>query len=402
MKAGSGVAQPMHFDGKHTAGLDGGGGPRRRALWALATLALLVAAFTVPPDPAAAGDFRSVGEPRTFERAPGIHEFVFEATVGPSRFDRIALHRFTGGAHPPIVMLYLPGTNMNGEAEDDDPRYSLKLYFAQHGVDLWALDYRTHFIPPQTPQEQLAELKGWTNELFDSDIDTVARCIIAKTGRDRIFVSGFSRGVSFAYVYAAEHPARVQGLLMFDGGILNGRHDSPPPGIYASDVSGKHLTWDKRQTLLKMVIENPSGRAPLPQFKTASENLAHVVYYSAGFGGKGGLANPFDGFSNMDALARTLISYDRYWPMVQDYEDALGAKRAEELANSKIPVLAFSSTNIAPDWAERVAKAAASTGSSDVTVKRLVGWGHLDLICGAHAEREVFAPAIEWVRRHQR
>lgn len=151
-----------------------------------------------------------------------------------------------------------------------------------------------------------------------------------------------------------------------------------------------------------MVIENPGGPAPIPEYKTAGENLAHVVYYSAGFGGKGGLANPLGGFSNLDALARTLISYDRYWPIVQDYEDALGAKDAEALANSKIPVLAFSSTNIAPDWAERVAKSAASTGSSDVTVKRLAGWGHLDVICGAHAEEEVSDPAIEWLRRHQR
>lgn len=299
-------------------------------------------------------------------------------------------------------MLYLPGTNMNGKAEDEDPRYSLKLYFAQHGVDLWALDYRTHFIPPETPREQLTELKEWTNERFESDIDTAARYIIAKTGHQRIFVSGFSRGASFAYVYAAEHPAGVQGLLVFDGLTLNDHHGSPAPGVYASDVGGKHLTWDKRQTLLKMVIENPGGPAPISEYKTASENLAHVVYYSAGFGGKGGLANPFGGFSNLDALARTLISYDRYWPVVQDYEAASGAQHAKALANSKIPVIAFSSTNIAPDWAERVAKSAASTGSSDVTVKRLAGWGHLDLICGAFAEQEVFAPAVKWLRQHQR
>ncbi|HXZ88766.1 MAG TPA: hypothetical protein VEF07_09355 [Candidatus Binataceae bacterium] len=377
-----------------------------RILCALAVLVLLIAAFAARSDPAAARDFTSPGEARSFKLAPGVHEFVFEASVGPSRFDRIALHRFTSGArppaHPPIVMLYLPGTNMNGEAEDDDPRYSLKLYFAQHGVDLWALDYRTHFIPPQTPAEQLAELKDWTNELFESDIDAAARYIIAKTGRSRIFVSGFSRGASFAYLYASEHPERLQGLLVFDGLILDDRRGSPPPGVYASDVGGKHLTWDKRQTLLKMVIENPNGRAPLPEYKTASENLEHVVYYSAGFGGKGGLANPLGGFSNLDALARTLISYDRYWPIVQDYEDASGTEHAKALANSKIPVIAFSSTNIAPDWAERVTKSAASTGSSDVTVKRLAGWGHLDVICGSHAEQEVFAPAVQWLRQRQK
>ena len=81
---------------------------------------------------------------------------------------------------------------------------------------------------------------------------------------------------------------------------MNNNHKSPPAaGIYATDVAGKHLTWDKRQALLKMVIENPGQAAPIPQFKTAGDNLAHVVYSSAAFGGKGGLANPYGGFTNL-------------------------------------------------------------------------------------------------------
>jgi hypothetical protein len=65
-------------------------------------------------------------------------------------------------------------------------------------------------------------------------------------------------------------------------------------------------------------------------------------------------------------------------------------------------VIAFSSTNISKDWPERVTKSASSTGSSDVTAKRLAGWGHLDVICGTHAEEQVFEPALEWLRRHRK
>jgi pimeloyl-ACP methyl ester carboxylesterase len=355
---------------------------------------------------AAAADFDSVGAPRNFRSAPGVHETVFQATRGSSPFDHIALHRYArdsrSSAHPSIVMLYLPGTNMNGEAAIDDPRYALEIYFAQQSVDLWALDYRTHFIPQQTPPDRLIELRDWTDELFESDIDMAAQYVMQRTARNRIFVAGFSRGATFAYLYAAQHPKHVQGLVIFDGMLADGREGAPPPGDYTTDVGGRHLTWDKRQTLLRMVIENPVGRAPIPKYKTAGDNLANVVYYSAGFGGKGGLANPFGGFSDLNALARTLIGYDRYWPIVQDYKDPEASKHAEALAKSKIPVIAFSSTNIAPDWPQRVAKSAASTGSKDVTVKRLTGWGHLDLICGSHAEQQVFAPAVEWVKRHQR
>jgi pimeloyl-ACP methyl ester carboxylesterase len=348
--------------------------------------------------------FEAIGKPRNFTTAQGVYEFVFEEQRGPSSFDRIGLHRITFGpvpaAHPAMVMLYLPGTNMNGEIAMDEPRYSLPLYMASHRVEFWALDYRTHFVPPSTPLAGLTELQTWTNEMFEADISAAVRFVLATSKAKQIFVAGFSRGVLFAYLYAAAHPQNVRGLVIFDGGIGHGRRGSPPPGIYADDVSGRHLTWDKRQALMRLVIENPNAPAPLPQFKSAADNLDHVVYDSAGFGGKGGLANPVAGLADPSVLARVLIRYDRYWPNVQDYEDSFTPLMAESLKNSKIPVLAFSSTNIALDWEQGVAKSAATTGSDDVTVKILRDWGHLDIVCGTRAEGQVFAPALDWLKRH--
>jgi len=350
--------------------------------------------------------FARVSAARSFVKAPGVHEFIFEARRGPSGFDRIALHHVasadTSSEPHGSVMLYLPGTNMNGAVAPDDPHYSLPLYMAMHGVDFWALDYRTHFIPAATAQAELAELKGWTSELFESDIDTAARFICAATNRDRIFISGFSRGVDLAYLYAAMHPARVDGLILFDGAIGHGRRGSPPSGLYATDVGGKHLTWEKRSSLLKLVIENPTAPAPLPKYRNASDNLAHVVFESAAFGGKGGLANPFGGYTNVSVIARVLLQYDRYWPVIQDYENPFTRALAQTLRSSKIPVLAFSSTNIAADWPAWVTRSASATGATDVTVEKLNGWGHLDVICGTQAEQEVFAPTVAWLRRHRK
>jgi pimeloyl-ACP methyl ester carboxylesterase len=297
-------------------------------------------------------------------------------------------------------MLYLPGTNMNGEVAIDDPRYSLALYLASRGVDFWTLDYRTHFVPSSIPSTRLSALQTWTNEMFEADISAAARFVVATSRRSQIFLAGFSRGVLFAYLYAAAHPENVRGLVIFDGAIGHGRRGSPPPGIYADDVSGKHLTWDKRQVLMRLVIENPAGPAPIPQFKSAADNLNHVVFDSAGFGGKGGLANPLAGLADPSVLARVLIRYDRYWPNVQDYEDSFTPSMANSLKNSRIPVLAFSSTNISPAWSQSVAKSAASTGANDVTIKVLNGWGHLDIICGTSAEQQVFAPVLSWLKRH--
>ena len=297
-------------------------------------------------------------------------------------------------------MLYLPGTNMNGEVALDDPHYSLPLYLASHGVDFWALDYRTHSVPPSTPPAGLAEMQTWTNEMFEADISAAMRFVMASTKRKHIFLAGFSRGASFAYLYAAAHPEGVKGLIILDGAIDHGRSGSPPRGIYADDVGGKHLTWDKRQELMQLVIKNPDAPAPIPQFKTAADNLNHVAFASAGFGGKGGLSNPFAGLADPAVLARVLVKYDRYWPNIQDYENSFTPAILDSLRHSQIPVLAFSSTNIGAEWPSRVASSAKSTGAKDVTVRILKNWGHLDVICGTAAERQVFVPTLSWLNEH--
>jgi pimeloyl-ACP methyl ester carboxylesterase len=374
-----------------------GGGPGSRAADATPAKAL-----------AASAEFQPVGARRSFAGLPPwVHEWSYELQRGPSPFDRIALHRYSHGAHPPqhpgIVMLYLPGTNMNGEVSVIDLHHSLPLFMANHGVDFWALDYRTHFIPRATPVADLSELKGWTNELFESDIAAAADFVMRTTGRSQIFVAAFSRGVSFAYLFAARHPHQVEGLVIFDGSIGIGHANAMPPSRYADDIGGAHLTYDKRKALMEAVIANPDGPAPLPKYKTARENLEQVVYGACGlFGGHGGLANPAGGYSDAVVLARMLINYDRYWPTVQDYENPFTPADLKQLASSKIPVIAFTSTNIGAPWPAHVARSAASTGSNDVTVKTLQGWGHLDVICGTHAEAQVFTPALLFLRRPHR
>src|SRR5580692_12029257 len=195
----------------------------------LAVLFLLIATVAL------AADFQPVGAAHELKGAPGIFEWSFEATVGKSPFDKIALHRVAKGPPPhrmnviyPIV-LYLPGTNMNGEVALDDPRYSFQVYLAEHNIDVWSIDYRTHFIPPETPQSDLAELAGWTNNLFESDVDAAARFVSKETGQDKLFVAGFSRGVEFAYLYAAMHPGRVAGIIAIDGFIPTHSMRAAPP-----------------------------------------------------------------------------------------------------------------------------------------------------------------------------
>jgi pimeloyl-ACP methyl ester carboxylesterase len=373
---------------------------RRRILDVFAVLLLLVATI------ASAADFTAVGAARELKGAPGIYEWTFAAAVGKSPFDKIALHRVAKGpnppAHPEAVVLYLPGTNMNGEVALDDPRYSFQVYLAEQGVDVWSMDYRTHFIPPETQQSDLSELAGWTNDLFESDIDAAAKFVAEITGRSRIFVAGFSRGVEFAYLYAAMHPDRVAGIIALDGFIPSHpmRIEQGTPGQYAVDVGGKHLTYDKRYKLMQMVIENPDQPAPIPRYKTARENLEHVMYDAAP--GNGAFANMPGGFSDAVVLAKLLIAFDRYWPAVQDGENPFTPQLLASLKASKIPVIAFASTNFGANWPVQVEAASKSTGAPDPSFTKFDNWGHLDVLAGTKSESLVFAPTAAWIKQHEK
>jgi pimeloyl-ACP methyl ester carboxylesterase len=374
---------------------------RRIAFDVLALLLLLVATV------ASAADFQAVGAASELKGAPGIYEWTYQATVGKSPFDKIALHRVAKGPTPPAhteaVVLYLPGTNMNGEVALDDLRYSFQVYLAEHGVDVWSMDYRTHFIPPDTPQSDLSELAGWTNNLFESDIDAAAKFVNEKSGHSRIFVAGFSRGVEFAYLFAAKHyPERVAGIIALDGFIPTHPMSAKPlePGQYADDIGGKHLTYDKRHTLMQMVIDNPDQAAPIPKYKTARENLEHVMYDAAP--GNGAFANMPGGYSDAVVLAKLLIAYDRYWPSVQDGENPFTPELLASLRSSKIPVIAFASTNFGASWPTQVEAASKSTGAPDPSFKKFDNWGHLDVLAGTKSESEVYAPTAAWIKQHEK
>src|SRR5713101_112067 len=387
---------------------------RRRITFDVLVVLLVFIATAVA---ASAAEFKAAGNPRELKVAPGIYEWTFTAVVGKSPFDKIALHRLAKGPNPPehmdAVVLYLPGTNMNGEVALEDPKYSFQVYLAEHGVDVWSMDYRTHFIPAATPESDLAELKGWTNDLFESDIDAAAKFVSEKSWNktssqgnvdtstqgifrfspNKLFVAGFSRGVEFSYLYAARHPERVAGIIALDGFIPNHPMRAVPAGHYADDIGGEHLTYDRRYKLMQMVIDNPDQAAPIPKYKTARDNLEHVVYDAGGFfGGKGGLANPQGGFSDPVVLAKLLISYDRYWPAVQDGENPFTPELLASLKASKIPVIAFASTNFGAKWPAMAEASARSTGAPDPLFAKFDGWGHLDVLAGTKSESEVFAP----------
>jgi pimeloyl-ACP methyl ester carboxylesterase len=357
-----------------------------RAAGAVALASLLVVGCRSPrPDAPATCTHVQAGR-----QAQGVAlcEDVWTCVRPPGgRFDRVGLHRLARcDQKTGPVLLYLPGTFMNGELPLPSPREDLRVYLAVGGVRTWGLDYRTHAVPPDASAADLAAVGRWNAAVFLDDARWAAAFV--RTGDPGpLFVAGFSFGGGLAYRLAAAEPDTLAGLVVLDGAAGAGGGETS--GV--ADVGSSRLPWDARRRLLETVIASPLNPSPVPGFRTAGEALADILYTSRSFGGAGGLANTRGRLSDLRVLARLLASYDRWWP-----------RAASDAAPPPAPahplrVLAFASTRMGEAWTARVGESARTAGGPDAIVRRLRGYGHLDVLVAHRAVRQVYAPVLRWL-----
>jgi pimeloyl-ACP methyl ester carboxylesterase len=368
-------------------------------------------AQTAPPDGAA---WKVDQAERPLAAGSSVQETVWSTGRPPGGpFDKIAVHRYRAKGAPIATLLYLPGTNMNGIARLTDEAHNLWMYLANRGVEVFAIDYRTRFIPPDTPPAGLASLRAWGVDAFTADIAAAAALARKESGREKLFVAGFSRGVFLAYAYAGTEFEKVAGLIVLDGPFKNhapkGQFDAAAglaklesAGTWGTDVSGS-LGWDNRQKLMDTVAANPDAPASDAKFKTIGDQLANVLQFAWR---PGGLANPQGGMSRPPVLATLLGGYDRYYPAVQDldgrsiadYDDDPKTPVDDKWGELKLPILLFASTGMGGDFLLNALYSADKSGSTDVTLNVLERYGHLDVLVGEHAQKDVYQPTIEWIK----
>lgn len=346
--------------------------------------------------------------------APDVEHSTWSSSRPPEgRFDRIEVHRYRTNATPVATMLYLPGTNMNGEVAVADEDHNLWIFLARRGVEVFALDYRTRFASSSTDAGALASMKSWTTDAFIDDIRAASALARAESGRAQVYVAGFSRGVFLAYAYACSEPGAVAGLIALDGQFKSHapKNQYEPDAdlkkleesaAWATDVSGR-LGWEGRQKLMLATADNPASPATDPKFKTIGEQLANLLQFAWG---PGALANPLGGQSRPETLGRLLAGYDRYYPAVQDPEAKRMGDRDDDPKTAlddlwgemKIPILYFGNARMPGDWLLNGIYSAQKSGSQDVTLNVLEGYGHLDVLISDHARRDVFEPTLSWIR----
>jgi pimeloyl-ACP methyl ester carboxylesterase len=376
----------------------------------------LLAAPSLAEAPAAVAEtaWTVTTEEHPVTEGSAVLETVWTAPRAPGgQFDRIGLHRYRTAGKPIATLLYLPGTNMNGVSALTDEAHNIWLYLAARGIEVYAMDYRTHAIPAETPVEALGDLKGWTTAAFVNDVAAAADFARSTSGVEKLYVSGFSRGVFLAYAYASSNAEKVSGLILFDGPFKNhsatNAFDRPAAlakleaaGVWASDIGGSR-GFESRQQLMDVAAANPDAPATDPKFKTIGEQLAYVLQ-NAWL--PGGLANPMGGVSKPQVLAKLLGGYDRYYPTIQDIDGAQMSAFTDDPSTPiddkwgelDMPILMFAGTGMGGDWLLNAIYSAAKSGSKDVTFSVLERYGHLDVLVAETAQRDVYTPTLEWLR----
>jgi pimeloyl-ACP methyl ester carboxylesterase len=396
--------------------------PRLRRYWSSSvsvSVLLVVSALAGGPAyaqtaPADGAGWKVDQAERPLVTSSNVQETVWSTGRPPGGpFDKIGVHRYRTKTAPIATLLYLPGTNMNGIARLTDDAHNLWVYLANRGVEVFAIDYRTRFIPADTPPTGLTSLRAWGVDAFTADIAAAAALARKESGREKLFVAGFSRGVFLAYAYAGTEFDKVAGLIVLDGPFKNhapkGQFDAAfglakleSAGTWGTDVSGS-LGWANRQKLMDTVAANPDAPASDAKFKTIGDQLANVLQFAWR---PGGLANPQGGMSRPRVLASLLGGYDRYYPAVQDvdgrsiadYDDDPKTPVDDKWGELKLPILLFASTGMGGDFLLNAIYSADKSGSTDVTLNVLERYGHLDVLVGEHAQKDVFEPTSEWIK----
>jgi pimeloyl-ACP methyl ester carboxylesterase len=280
--------------------------------------------------------------------------------------------------------------HMTGELPILEPRQDLRVYLAAAGMRTWGLDYRTHAVPPDTPTSELDDLRRWTADVFLDDVAWAA-AFVRGIDPGRFYLAGFSQGAAFAYRLAGRADEPLSGLVILDGSAGGPR--SSGEGGAVIDVGGARLPYPERARLLADVVADPARPSPIAGYASAGEALADVLYSAKSFGGSGGLTNARGGVSDVRTIATLLRSYDRWWPRA-----AVDAREPGE-PTRRIPVLAFASTNMGPEWIERVRASATAWGGDGATVRELPRYGHLDVLVARRAAQDVFEPTRAWLDR---
>lgn len=415
------------------------------ALVALLVIGLAITAIPAATacEPKVADDWTLVYDGRGVKAYPDLREYVWETERPPfGDYDKIGLHRVVKtGIEPRGVVFILPGTWSNGEQLTSNPpgdrwtayeNHSFALYLANRDFDVYAIDYRTHFVPIYLDPVNLSSMADWGWDQWISDIKAAVDLAKEVSGAERVYLAGDSFGGSAAMNYASKYwEEDLKGILLRDGGtgakypeLVTNKTNLPlliaimkATGAWSLEVGtpGSIFLMKHADLYPDAPAEYPPGN-PLPPLEdpetgdiwfahNMSEWAAFQIYWAWG---KGVVSNIYEGYGDPSVMIHIDATFDRYWPIRLNLESAAIADWDncpyvttdfdDYYSEIDVPLLAFTSELFGLTYWGPFRHGIANP---DFTGNYLWGYGHLDVYSGEYSEGDVSAPTYEWLISHR-
>ena len=338
-----------------------------------------------------------------------VTQTIWKQVVEPkTEYDVVSINRYRNTEVETIAaVFFLPGMNMNGGLSILNERHNLWLYLANRGIDIYAMDYRTHYVSHEV--RQIDFMKDWSIATFVNDAAMLTAQIRLLNPQQPLFIGGFSRGVVYAYALAGRES--FQGLIALDGGFkqANPKGFDLPSALRKFDIRADFASvlsrrgYTRRTALMRSVVDDPYGPSTNNRYDTIGDELSDALYRAFG---AGALANTKDRLSSIRVLAQQMIDYDWYFPSIQSIEarsialqdDDLSTELDDHFGNMDLPIIYFGTSNMEAEYTLSGFYSAIRSGSSDITLNLLEGYGHADVLVSNSSEEDVYRVIETWIR----
>jgi pimeloyl-ACP methyl ester carboxylesterase len=301
--------------------------------------------------------------------------------------------------------------------------FSQAIYWANRGFDVYAIDYRTHFVPKTYNASQASFAANWGLDVWVSDTKEAAEKVKQVSGSEKFFIAGECTGGMAALNYATRYwRADLKGIILLDPnfyapgypviGRLNETNTFNLTAAINSMSTNLNWTYDPYATLKPRVayaLQNPSAPAQYPPgtpltpatnpatnatWTNITEWATYVMTSLRIIGPSGNLSQVEYTLPNTEFLplrfafeAIAMTNWVNCPNLTYDYND-----HYNEIG---VPVLTFESGL----FSNRTGTLRFVNGinNTDFTGIMLPTYGHLDIYMGTFSARDVSQPALNWM-----
>ena len=419
-----------------------------KALYLSMVVAVSSLAFAQQPTPAAAAHAYAQAERRAL--TGDVAEYTFTVRTGSGPYDEIGIHRVVKETAPgnPVAaadaVFLAPGDIWNFRAAFLTGAHPLPLFLAEHGVDVWGIDYRWTGVPGNVTDTSF--MRSWGLEQDASDLGFalgVARHARAASGSGfgRLFLLGWSRGGQIGYAYLngeSQLPLgqrNVRGFIPVDiylktdvaqlrafacqrqqntEGVIGAGQDANPVGGLVSLLGALAATDPNGASILNPALTNHQAGLLVGEATFAllgGLEPAPFYHFTGGVFDQNGVPAGLLYSNEAD-----LFSFEQLASPFQPNRELADADACtcgttdvafdDHLSDITVPVLYLGAGGGFGANGLYTTTLLGSTDVSSVIVNkvspalRLFDYGHADLFLAGDAEAQVWQPMLDWINAH--